>query len=110
MRSFRCGSVREEGRGCELGKEEDRRELHGRTGWVAEEQELLYLDSMANVIQAGEVEGFSAVGSEGRQAFRSDDLLARGQPHDSSQSADLPSGHLFHVHGHHLYSRVGRPL
>lgn len=73
-----------------------------------EEQSSPYLDSMANIIQAGKVEGFSAVGSEGRQALRRDDLLARGQPHDSGQRANLPSGYFLQVHVHHLHDKIGR--
>ena len=43
----------------------------------------LYLDPMANAIQATEVDGSPAVGREGRQALRGDDFVAGGQPLDS---------------------------
>jgi hypothetical protein len=75
---------------------------------VGGQQGFPYLDSVANVIQAGKVEGFSVVGSEGRQALRRDDFLVRGQPHNSGQSADLPSSYLLHMHVYHLHDRVGR--
>lgn len=67
-----------------------------------EEGPSLYLDPMANVIQAAKVEGFPVVGREGREAVRGDDFLARGQPLDGGQGADLPPGHLLQVHIHHL--------
>lgn len=48
-----------------------------------EEGPCLYLDPMANVIQATEVEGFPEVGRQGRQALGGDDLLAGVQALDS---------------------------
>lgn len=51
--------------------------------WRKRRGPSLYLDPMANVIQATEVEGSPVVGREVRQALRGDDFLAGGQPLDS---------------------------
>ena len=51
--------------------------------WRKRRGPSLYLDPMANVIQATEVEGSPVVGREVRQALRGDDLLAGRQPLDS---------------------------
>lgn len=51
-------------------------------GCGKEEGPSLYLNPMANVIQAAEVEGSPVVRREGREALGGDDFLARGQPLD----------------------------
>lgn len=53
-----------------------------RVGCGEEEGPSLYLDPMANVIQAAKVERSPVVGREGREAVGGDDFLARGQPLD----------------------------
>lgn len=89
--------------GRELGTWHERSlEKETKVGCGKEEGPSPYLDPMTNIIQAAKVEGSPVVGREGWEAVGGNDFLARGQPLDRGQSADLPSGHLLHVHVHHL--------